>query len=157
MLHVSILSKEWQVVNCERFHEKKKRQRAFSLRCVLFPGLIMNVICASCVEHLRWLYKTCLFLLGVKTVWWKDMLGTVPSAPRIWIWPSALLLCFPDIFYGMCQAMVFKLVCPEKKFWESWSFDIYYVLASVCLHVHLFVCLFSELSLPWIIVCYIHV
>lgn len=36
------------------------------------------------------------------------------SVPRVWAWPLPCFHAFPDIIYSPCQAIVFKLVCPEK-------------------------------------------
>ena len=67
--------KDWPMVSkalrdCER-HTRMKMQRAFYLRCFLFPGLFLDVIFffffASCDKHLHSIYKTCLLLLDIRT------------------------------------------------------------------------------------------
>ena len=88
--------------------------------------------CIFCDKHLHSIYKTCLFLLDIRTQLQNPTWSVDPGSG------SGLLpgfSAFPDIMYRTRQAIVFKLLCPEKVLGKSCSVNIYDVLKGVYHHV----------------------
>lgn len=139
MLHVSILSKEWQVVNCERFHEKKKGRGPFPSDVFCFLGWswmwfvppVWNIY----VDFIRHAYSCWVSKQSGERICW------------------ALCQVHPESGYGLlpclCAFQIYFMVCARQWF-LNWSVlrknsgkaDLSIFTMCLLLFVYMFICLF---------------
>lgn len=101
----------------------------FKLQCISFPRLFVAVNSASYGKNVHSVYETCLFLLDIR----KYLENPIWSVYATY----SLMPCFhafPWIACSVCQAAVFKLVCPDP------------LIFSICLLA--FISMFSWLCFP---------
>lgn len=99
--------------SCGRGSLREEKQRAFTSGVFCALGCSWMWFPASCVKHLHWIYKPCLFLLGVRT-WLQTPAWPVCPEPGY-----NLLPCwhtFTEIIYSMYQAL-----CLNRSVLRTWE------------------------------------